>query len=135
MPTFQNPTVDADEAQAALHALAYATRTIDDPREIYSVLGSLTTGLASLSQSLDQLGAAHDTPAHRASWAVDDSRHERAAQYRVSWELHRAAEMLRQVREVIANAHNAESTITYVPRDVPASPGASRRLEGPGISL
>ena len=43
MPTFENPAADADEVQTALRALAHATRSIDDPREIYSVLGSLTS--------------------------------------------------------------------------------------------
>lgn len=42
MPTFENPAADADEVQTALRALAHTTRSIDDPRQIYSVLGSLT---------------------------------------------------------------------------------------------
>ena len=41
MPTFEDPAADADEAQTALRALAHATRSIDDPRQIYAVLGSL----------------------------------------------------------------------------------------------
>ena len=49
MPTFENPAADADEVQAALRALAHATRSIDDPRQVYSVLGSLTSAIASLS--------------------------------------------------------------------------------------
>ena len=60
MPTFENPAADADEVQTALRALAHATRSIDDPRQIYSVLGSLTSAVASLSQSLHQLAAFHD---------------------------------------------------------------------------
>ena len=60
MPTFENPAADADEVQTALRALAHATRSIDDPRQIYSVLGSLTSAVASLSQSLHQIAAFHD---------------------------------------------------------------------------
>jgi hypothetical protein len=45
MPTFENPAADADEVQTALRALAHATRSIDDPRQIYSVLGSLTSAV------------------------------------------------------------------------------------------
>ena len=45
MPTFENPAADADEVQTALRALAHATRSMDDPRDIYSVLGSLTSAL------------------------------------------------------------------------------------------
>jgi len=55
MPTFENPAVEADELRATLRAPAHATRSIDDPRQIYSVLGSLTSAVASLSQSLHQL--------------------------------------------------------------------------------
>lgn len=39
MPTFENPAADADEVQTALRALAHATRSIDDPRQIYSCSG------------------------------------------------------------------------------------------------
>jgi hypothetical protein len=38
MPMFQDPTADVAEAQQALRGLAHATRTINDPREIYAVL-------------------------------------------------------------------------------------------------
>ncbi len=43
MPTFEDPAVDADAVQQAVRGLAHATRSIDDPRQIYSVLGSLTS--------------------------------------------------------------------------------------------
>ena len=36
MPTFQDPASDAAEAQQALRGLAHATRTINDPRDIYA---------------------------------------------------------------------------------------------------
>lgn len=64
MPTFENPAAGADEVQTALRALAHATRAIEDPRQIYSVLGALTSAVASLSQSLHQLAAFHDGAAH-----------------------------------------------------------------------
>jgi hypothetical protein len=54
MPTFEDPAADADEVQTVLRARA-RDRSIDDPRQIYSVLGSLTSAVASLSQSLHQL--------------------------------------------------------------------------------
>lgn len=135
MPTFENPEVDANEVQAALRALAYATRRVEDPRQIYSVLGSLTAAVASLSQCLHQLGEAHDNPMRPASWAPSEGRAGRAAAYRVSWELHRAAEMLRQVGDVIAIAHSTESTITYIPRNTPARCEVPLRGKGPGMSL
>ena len=60
MPTFTDPVADADEVREAVRGLAHATRTIEDPTAIYAVLGSLSTALASLAQSLHQLGDFHD---------------------------------------------------------------------------
>lgn len=113
MPTFENPAADADEVQTALRALAHATRSIEDPRQIYSVLGSLTSAVASLSQSLHQIASVHDNRTRGTAWVSETSPKGRAAAYRVSWDLHRAGEMLRQVGETIANAHEAEAILTY----------------------
>lgn len=133
MPTFESPAADADEVQTALRALAHATRSIDDPRQIYSVLGSLTSAVASLSQSLHQLAAFHDGAAKNGVWVAGDARAGRATTYRVSWELHRAGEILHQVSESIASAHNAESRINYVHRDFPAFAEAPHRSAAPGL--
>jgi hypothetical protein len=51
MPTFTNPSVDADEAHKALSGLAHATRSIHDPTEIYALLGSLTRDSHLLNRS------------------------------------------------------------------------------------
>jgi hypothetical protein len=48
MPTFEDPTADADEVQTAPRALAHATRSIDDPRQIRSVVGLLTSAVAGI---------------------------------------------------------------------------------------
>lgn len=113
MPTFENPAADADDVQTALRALAHATRSIDDPREIYSVLGSLSSAVASLRQSLHQIAQYHDGRHRNAQWAPANSPKARSAAYRVSWDLHRAGEMLRQVGAVIGNAHEAEAMLAY----------------------
>lgn len=134
MPTFENPAVDADEVQSALRALAHATRSIDDPRQIYSVLGSLTSAVASLSQSLHQLAAVHDDGRQRRAWVPESSPRGRSAAYRVSWDLHRAAEMLRQVGETIANAHEAEAILVYH-REFPEPATAQDRATDHGLSL
>lgn len=135
MPTFENPAADADKVATALRALAYATRSIDDPRQIYSVLGSLTSAVASLSQSLHQLASFHDSEAKKGLWVARDSRAGRAATHQVSWELHRAGEILHQVSEPIARAHSAEARITYTHRDFPdPDPSPSRSLDR-GLSL
>ncbi|GAW49287.1 MULTISPECIES: hypothetical protein [unclassified Nocardioides] len=135
MPTFENPAADADEVQTALRALAHATRSIDDPRQIYSVLGSLTSAVASLSQSLHQLATFHDNAAMKGVWVAGDSRAGRAATFHVSWELHRAGEILHQVSDSIASAHNAESRITYTHRDFPGFAEATNRSAHNGLQL
>lgn len=133
MPTFENPAADADEVQTVLRGLAHATRSIDDPRDIYSVLGSLTSAVASLSQSLHQIAAFHDARQRQTEWVPADSPKARSAAYRVSWDLHRAGEMVRQVGEVIANAHEAEAMLAYH-REFP-DPPLSRSSVGHGLSL
>ena len=74
MPSFNDPVADADELREAVRGLAHATRTIDDPTAIYAVLGSISSALASLSQSLHQLGEFHDGPTRkrrRAGFATE----------------------------------------------------------------
>ena len=135
MPTFNDPAADAAEAQQALRGLAHATRSIEDPREIYSVLGSLSTAAASLSQSLHQIASSHEGPAQNTSRVSDDSRAGRAAAYQVSWELHRAGEILRQVAQSIDHAHEAEATIVYDRRNLPSLTDAPRRSVDQGLGL
>lgn len=135
MPTFENPAADADEVQTALRALAHATRSIEDPRQIYSVLGSLTSAAASLSQSLHQLATFHDDAAKKGVWVAGDSRAGQASTFQVSWELHRAGEILHQVSASIASAHNAESRITYTHRDFLELAEASNRSAHNGLQL
>ena len=132
MPTFENPAADADEAQQSLRGLAHATRSINDPQDIYPTLGSLSRAAASMSQSLHQLASFHDEPARTTGWAPEDSAGARSAAYRVSWELHRAGEMLRQVAATIDHAHEAEAILAYH-REFPehsrtVSPGPDHRI-------
>jgi hypothetical protein len=113
MPTFEDPAADAAEAQLALRGLAHATRSIRDPAELYSVLGSLSGVLRSLEQSLHQLAAFHDRANGRFAVVNESRREGRAAGYQVAWELHRAGEIVRQVGRVIDHAHEVEATIGY----------------------
>ena len=120
MPTFNDPVADADELREAVRGLAHATRSIEDPTAIYSVLGSVSSALASLSQSLHQLGDFHDGPTRKQAWMNGDPNAGRAASYKVSWELHRAAEMVHQVAECVDRAHEVEATIAYDIADYPS---------------
>ena len=135
MPTFDDAAADAAEAQQALRGLAHATRTIDDPRQIYAVLGSLSTAAVSLEQTLHHLGAFHDGPARQRAWLNGDERAGHAASHQVSWELHRAGEILRQVAAALDRAHEVEATIAYDHRDFPLLPGPTRSTPSPGLSL
>ena len=121
MPTFNDPVADADELREAVRGLGHATRSVDDPTAIYPVLGAISSALAALSQTLHQLGDFHDGPALKRTWITNDTRKGRSASYQVSWELHRAAEMLRQVAETIDRAHEAEATIAYDSTDFPTA--------------
>ncbi len=58
MPTFNDPTADAEEARQALRGLAHATMRIDDPDKLYGIVGELLGAARSLEQSLIQLGGA-----------------------------------------------------------------------------
>lgn len=134
MPTFENPAADADEAQQSLRGLAHATRSIRDPNDIYPTLGSLSRAVASMSQSVHQLASFHDGPSRKTGWAPEDSAGARSAAYRVSWDLHRAGEMLRQVAETIDHAHEAEAILAYH-REFPEQSRSTVSIADHGIGL
>lgn len=135
MPPFNDPVADADELSEAVRGPAHATRSSEDPTAIYAVLGSISFALASLSQSLHQLGQFHDGPTRKQAWMNGDTRAGQAAWYRESWELHRAAEMIHQVAECVDRAHEIEATIAYDIYDYPSFTPAQRSPHQPGMSL
>ena len=129
------PPEHASDAREALRRLAHTTRQVEDPTEIYAILGDLSNGLASLAQSLHQIGDFHDSPATKRAWVDGDVRAGRAASYQVAWELHRAAEMVHQVGGVIDRAHEVEATIAYDVHDLPNSAPVPHQSNEPGLSL
>lgn len=131
MPSFNDPVADADEVREAVRGLAHATRNVDDPRAIYDVIGSLSSALASMAQVLHQIGATHDHTTVNGPSPINRS--DRATAYQVSWELHRAAEMVNQVTATVDRAHQLEAAITYdVYLPMPPVPAAGREH---GLSL
>lgn len=132
MPTFNDPAADAAEVRESVRGLAHATRNIHDPTTIYNVIGSLSSALASMAQVLQQLGATHDRMSATLG-PVPIGRDGQATAHQVSWELHRAAEMVNQVAATVDRAHRLEAAITY---DVhlPVAPMPSGRREH-GLSL
>ena len=135
MPTFNDPVADADELREAVRGLAHATRSIEDPTSLYSVLGSISSALASLSQSLHQLGQFHDGPTRKQAWMNGDANAGRAASYSESWELHRAAEMIHQVAECVDRAHEMEATIAHSIDDYQSLASVQPSVGQPGMSL
>ena len=135
MPTFNDPVADADELREAVRGLAHATRRIDDPTSIYPVLGSISSALASLTQALHQLGNFHDGPTSKQAWMNGDPQAGRAASYKASWDLHRAAEMVHQVADCVDRAHEFEATLAYDIHDYPSLPSAHRPTPDTGLSL
>lgn len=131
MPTFDNPAADASEAEQALRGLAHATRRIEHPSQIYSVLGSLSRATASLRQALHQLGSNHDNHGARADATIVDPKQTGAA-YRVSWDLRRAGEMLASIQKSIDSAHQSEATIVY---SNPVTASRPSRRSHDGLSL
>jgi hypothetical protein len=125
MAIHDRPRTHADEARAALRLLAHATRDVADPTEVYPVLGELSNGLELLARSLHQIGDFHEEPARKRAWVTGDPGTGRAASYKVTWELHRAAEMVHQVA----------TGIEYDVRDFPTLVPAPRTTREPGLSL
>ncbi|NYI77081.1 hypothetical protein [Nocardioides panzhihuensis] len=115
MPTFNDPTKDAEEARQALRGLAHATRNLEDPSVVYDLLGALSQAITSMGQTLNQIGGFHDTLKRHDIRPVvaDSSRTGYSASYQVSWELHRAAEMTRQIAKVVDHAREIEARIAY----------------------
>ena len=135
MPTFNDPVADADELREAVRGLAHATRSVDDPTAIYPVLGSISSVLASLSQTLHQLGCFHDGRGREQAWMDGDPHAGRAASYKESWELHRAAEMINQVAGSVDRAHEIEATIAHDISDYPTLAAIQRPSRDSGLSL
>ncbi|MCR6033625.1 hypothetical protein GGQ22_19645 [Nocardioides sp. zg-579] len=134
MPSSNDPVVDADELREAVRGLAHPTRSIDDPTAVYLVLGALSSALASLSQLLHQLGEFHDGPT-REQWTNADPNAGRAASYEVSWELHRAAEMVHHSADRVDRAHEVEATIAYDIAHCPLLAPVPRPLQDREVSL
>lgn len=100
MPTFDDPTADAEEARQALRGLAHATMRIDDPDKLYGIVGELLGAARSLEQSLIQLGGASLTYQGRAAHD-DGDRNLGAAD---AWA---AADALRQAAGHVSAAESA----------------------------
>ena len=74
MSTFFDSTADAADASDALRGLAHASRTFEQPAQMYGVIGNVSSGMRSLHQVLDQITDVHERKAAHAF--NDDGNHE-----------------------------------------------------------
>lgn len=103
------PAAHAEAAQRALLDLLEATERMDDRHEIGAVLASLSSATQSISESLHQIAITHDQGRDRRNHQRVRSSDVRSPQYPMSWELHRAGEILHQVSNLLQHAHEAAS--------------------------
>lgn len=119
MPTFEDPSRDADELAEAASGLAYATRQIQSPEGTYEVLGSLHLTLSRMQQGLQQLAAWHHR--HASFAATDDgdraAGHEHAV--KASGWLSIAAASTEQVVQLVMKAHSENGRIAWQPEAAP----------------
>lgn len=113
MPTFTNPVLDAAEASEALRGLAHASRTFEQPAQMYDVIGNLLAGARSFRQILDQLANTHAAGQSRAfnddGDAVAGARDALAA----ADELHQAATLIDAAHDRLDAAMNAAGRIAW----------------------
>lgn len=107
----------AAQARDDLRRLAHTSRTISDPGEIYDLLGDLSLAMTSLAQSLHQIAKVHDRLEPGRARVAESARSGRATSYAVSWEVHRAADILAQAAAGIDRAHQDEARIAYAQPD------------------
>ena len=115
MPTYDNSTIDAAEASDALRGLAHASRVVDQPAEMYGVIGDLSSAMRSLHQVLDQLATNHE---NRAACAFnDDGNHDAGVQDALTAadELRQAARLLDQSYDRLATGFVAAGRIAWHP--------------------
>lgn len=99
MPTFDDPGADAGEASEALRGLAQATRTFENPQDLYGLIGDLLSGVRSLKQVLDQLAIAHAENRPRAFDDHGDHTIGSEDTLAAAAELHQTATLIDQAEE------------------------------------
>lgn len=119
MPTFEDPSRDADELAEAARGLAYATRQIETPEDTYEVLGSLHLALSRIQQGLQQLAAWHDR--HASFAATDDGDRDAGREHAMKaggW-FSIAAASTEQVVQLVMKAHSENGRIAWQPDPAP----------------
>lgn len=118
-----------DKDEAALHAaghisasardLAHSTITIDDPANLYPIIGDLLSSLRSLAQVTDQLAHAHLRLRGRARSEDDDPTLGGRESDNATWALTRARDLLNAAEEAFDEASRNCSQIAWTPTQRP----------------
>ncbi|WP_308465211.1 hypothetical protein [Rathayibacter soli] len=115
MPTFHDPVADGEATRQALHGLAHATRSFDDPSDTSAVIGDLLAGVQSLHQALEQLASTHLS--HRARAFDDHGNHPAGAHAALAAadELRQAGTLLDTVEARLDRAAQYSGAIAWHP--------------------
>ncbi len=115
MPTFFDSTADAAEASESLRGLAHASRTFDQPAQMYGVIGDLSSGMRSLHQVLEQLADVHERKAAHAF--NDDGDHAAGVRDALATaeELRHSARLVDQAYDRLAEGFIAAGRIAWRP--------------------
>lgn len=128
MPSFEDPQADAEEMRQAARGLAHATRSINNPDDLYDVFGSVTYTFAALAQALNQIAAWHHTHADQAAHDNGDRAAGRADALEVTHRLRAATERLDGVIDEVMAAHSINGCIAWHPQPTPATAHARDEL-------
>ena len=127
MPTFFDSTADAAEASEALRGLAHASRTFDQPAQMYGVIGDLSSGMRSLRQVLEQLADVHERKAAHAFH--DDGNHAAGVRDALATaeELRHSARLVDQAYDRLAEGFVAAGRIAWHPEPAVEDQAVSSR--------
>lgn len=117
MPTFNDPAADAREAAEAMRGLAHATQRVDQPAQMYAVIGDLQATARSLQQVLDQLAHAHMAHLERATNDLGDYQIGSADAFATADALGDTASFIDQAHERLNQAQSHAGRIAWQPAD------------------
>lgn len=119
MPIFDDAPADAAEMSEAMRGLAHGTRRVDQPEQMYPVLGDLLGSVRALEQVLGQLATAHDTLSNRATDDTGDGPAGRSDAAATATELRAAAVLISQAERHIDAGMGAAARIAWHSEPVP----------------
>lgn len=117
MPTFNDPAADAREASEAMRGLAHATLRVEQPAQMYTVIGDLQATARSLEQVLDQLAHAHMAHLERATNYLGDYQIGSADAFATADALNDTASFVDQANDRLAQAQSHAGRIAWQPTE------------------